>query len=389
MADRNPTLVKTSGTRLYFLDNLRSIIIFLVVLLHAGVVYESTGIAAIFWLVDDPQTNDAAGLVNLVLDIFLMPALFFISGYLTPASVENRTGWQFLVAKFNRLMVPWMIAVLTLMPLYKFIFLASRNLPQEAWTSYFHFSNGIFSQSWLWFLPVLFLFNGVYLLLSHLPRVPIKVPLHLLVLFALVVAVASTLGMEVLQMFGWTKNALINFQNERLLVYFLTFLLGVRCFHLQVFASRPVNARWYLAVNALSWIPVTCYTLFLLIPFFKPGSFIVSPLTDRLILWLSLYVSMLCLIYLSIETFWRYFDKPGKIWNELNRNSYYVYIIHVIVMGGIAMLLLDAAIPSLVKYLILVLTTWISCNVLISLYRMIARDGFGFGFWFGEVERQR
>ena len=38
---------KIKGARIYFLDNLRTLIIFLVVLFHAGWVYESSSIGAL------------------------------------------------------------------------------------------------------------------------------------------------------------------------------------------------------------------------------------------------------------------------------------------------------------------------------------------------------
>jgi len=44
--------------RLYCLDNLRTFLIFLVVLVHAGVVYESSGLMGPFWIVDDPSTSN-------------------------------------------------------------------------------------------------------------------------------------------------------------------------------------------------------------------------------------------------------------------------------------------------------------------------------------------
>ena len=158
----------TKGNRIHFLDNLRTIIIFLVVLYHVGGVYECAGTWAFFWLVDDPATYCPVGFVNIVLDIFVMPTMFFISGYLTPLSLKNKDGWAFLKSRFRRLMIPWVIAVLTLIPLFKVIFLYSRGLPQEHWTTYFHFTGGsiYISQNWLWFLPVLFLFDILYVLLS-------------------------------------------------------------------------------------------------------------------------------------------------------------------------------------------------------------------------------
>jgi fucose 4-O-acetylase-like acetyltransferase len=362
------------GNRIYFLDNLRTIIIFLVVLYHVGGVYESSGIWASFWIVDDPATNDLAGILNIMIDIFVMPTLFFISGYLTPMSLRNKNGWAFLKARFKRLIIPWIIAVLTLIPLYKVIFLYSRNLPQESWTTYFHFSNGnISSQNWLWFLPVLFLFNILYLLFSkvniRIPNISLKGAVFgtFLIGFVYSLSMGGIFGFR-----SWTLTPLIDFENERLLVYFMIFLLGSLCFRQKVFASKPKSKKLYIVVNSIAWIPITIYIIFLLIPFIAPDGFMISPVVDRLIYWLSFYLSLLCLLYVMIETFWRYLDKPGKIWNGLNQNSYYVYIIHVIVLGVIALPLLNSAMPSVLKYLTLTASTIIASNMIISLYRQAA-----------------
>lgn len=357
------------GKRIYWLDNLRTFAIFLVVLIHAGVVYESSGIGAIFWIVDDPATNDLIGIVNLVLDIFVMPTLFFVSGYLTPQSLEHRSRYDFVKAKFKRLMVPWVVAVFTLIPIYKVIFLYSRGLPQEHWGSYFHFSNGIYSQNWLWFLPALFFFNLLYVLLSSRGWVPERMSFKLAMVVTFVISAASSVAFDLLNAQGWTLTALIDFQNERLLIYFMMFLLGSLGFQQGVFASRPRSKKLYIAVNATAWIPVSVYTVLVIIWVLKPDFMLVSPVIGSVVLWLSFCLSLLCLVYLTIETFRFYLDRPGRIWNELNKNAYYVYIIHVIVLGGIALLLLDTTLPSLVKYLILALSTYVASNVIISLSR--------------------
>jgi fucose 4-O-acetylase-like acetyltransferase len=356
------------------MDNLRTFIIFLVVLYHAGGVYESSGIWASFWLVDDPATNDLVGILNLIIDIFVMPTLFFISGYLTPMSLRDKTGWAFLKARFRRLIVPWIIAVLTLIPLYKVIFLYSRNLPQESWTTYFHFSKGnISSQNWLWFLPVLFLFNILYLLFSkaniRIPNISLKGAVFgtFLIGFVYSVSIGGIFGFR-----NWTLSPLIDFENERLPVYFMIFLLGSLCFRQKVFVSKPKSKKLYIVVSATAWIPITINIFFLIIPLFAPAGFLISPVVDRLIYWLSFYLSLLCLLYLVIETFWRYVDKTGKIWNELNRNSFYVYIIHVIVIGVIALLLLNTAMPSLLKYLTLTVAAYVTSNLIVSLVRRAA-----------------
>lgn len=356
--------------RIHWMDNLRTFIIFLVILYHAGGVYESTGVWSSFWLVDDPVTNDLVGILNIVIDIFVMPTLFFISGYLTPTSLRNKSGWVFLGSRFKRLVLPWIVAVLTLIPLYKVIFLYSRNLPQESWTTYFHFSSGnISSQGWLWFLPVLFLFNLVYLLLAKaklkLPDISLKVAVlgTLLIGFVSSIGIGSLLGFR-----SWTLTPLIDFENERLLLYFLVFLLGAFCFRQKVFEEKPKSQTLYIVASSIAWIPVTLHIFSRLIPFIAPEGVLISPLADRLIFWTSFYLSLLCMLYLMIETFWRYLDRTGRIWNELNQNSYGVYIIHVIVLGGIALVLLNLAMPGLLKYLTLAVSTFVACNLIVSLY---------------------
>jgi surface polysaccharide O-acyltransferase-like enzyme len=361
----------TARSRIHFLDNLRTIIIFFVILYHAGGVYECAGTWAFFWLVDDPATFCPAGFVNIVVDIFVMPTMFFISGYLVPLSLSSKSKWEFLKTRFRRLMIPWIVAVLTLIPLYKVIFLYSRGLPQEHWTTYFHFTGGsiYISMNWLWFLPVLFLFNVVYVLLSEANiRLP-NISMNGAIAGTFLVSLASSFIIGGLVEFrSWTTTPLIDFENERLLMYFMVFLLGSLWYRQQAFAEKPQRKTLYIVTNSVAWIPVTVHIFARLAPFLDPVGFSVTPLY-RLIWWLSFDVSLLTLMYVLIQSFWRYVDKPGRLWSELSQNSYGVYIIHVIVLGGLALLLLNLALPPSLKYVILVVSTIVVSNLIVSLYR--------------------
>lgn len=364
----------TPKDRIYFIDHLRTFMIFLVVVYHCGLVYENSGIAGFFWIVHDPATTALASIPNLmILDIFIMSTIFFISGFLTPLSLKRKTGWSFLKSKFKRLMIPWLIAVLTLMPLYKFIFLASRNLPQEHWSGYFHWSNGIFSQNWLWFLPVLFLFDVLYVLLASLKIKLPNINLKGAVGIVFVLGFVYSFLMDVLNLEGWTKTALLDFQNERLLIYWMIFLLGSLCCRLRIFEFEAKSNTFFLTILGTVWIPLVLYYILYRNSFLKPGSFVFSAAIDTVLTWLSFHLALLGLLYLLLMCFKHYLNQPGNISGELNQNSYNVYIIHTIVLGAVASTMLGAAIPAVLKLLILIAATYIASNLLVYVYRKVVK----------------
>lgn len=362
----------TQGNRIHWMDNLRTIIILFVVLYHAGGVYESAGLWQAFWIVDDPDTIAWVGVVGIIFDIMVMPIMFFISGYLTPASMRNRTGWDFLKGKFKRLMIPWLIAVLTLIPLYKAIFLYSRGLPQEGWSSYFHFTSPN-SQNWLWFLPVLFSFDILYLLFSKADIKFSNLSLKRAILGGSILGIIYSFGIGGMLGFrSWTLTPLIDFENERLLLYFMAFLLGSLCYQRKVFAQKPGSKNLYTIASSVAWLPVTGHIFARLWPFFtsNPAEFPITPLY-RLVWWLTFYLSLLVMAYVMTESFRRYLDRTGRIWSELNRNSYGVYIIHVILIGVFGTLLLNTGLPALVKYLSVFVLTYTASNLIVSGYRYL------------------
>jgi peptidoglycan/LPS O-acetylase OafA/YrhL len=354
--------------RIYWMDNLRTVIIALVVLYHAGGVYEAAGLWGWFWIVDDPTTITWVGIVGIVFDIFMMATLFFLSGYLAQASLKNKTTWEFVKGKFKRLMIPWAIAVFTLIPLYKVIFLYSRGLPQEHWTTYFHLTNPN-SQNWLWFLPLLFLFDLLFLGLSKLN---VKLPK---ISLAWAVAGATVIGFVTSFFIGswfgfrsWTLTPILDFENERVLMYFMAFLLGVLAYRQKVFAEQPKSKTAYIIASSIAWIPVTGHIFARIYPFFFPQGFEITPLY-RLIWHASFYLALVVMVYVMVESFRLYITRTGSLWKALNRNSYGVYIIHVIMIGVFGTLLLNTGLPALTKYPILVVTVYVASNLLVSGYR--------------------
>jgi hypothetical protein len=217
----------------------------------------------------------------------------------------------------------------------------------------------------LWFLPVLFLFDCLYLLLGKLNLPTDRLNLTWAVAAVFVVGFGYTVAMSAVDWIGWTKTPLIDFQNEKLLPYFLVFLLGSLCDRIELFKTTERNMKLYVAINATAWIPINIYVVVLINFFLRPGEYIVSERVDVLLLWFGFHVSMLSLLFCAVTTFKYFFNRQGRLGRELGRLSYYVYIIHIAVMGPIALALLETDIPAILKYPILALTTYAGSNLLV------------------------
>ena len=373
--------------RIYFLDNFRTFLILLVVVLHSGLVYET--IFENVWIVSDPLKNSSIALIRMYLDIFVMFSIFFVSGYFISNSVKSKTNKEFFMSKFRRIMIPWLVAVFTLIPAYKIIFLYSRDLPQQAWYSYFHifqrsgtdlsvFSNNP-TQNWLWFLPILFLFQTIYWLLSKANMSSCRITFKGAVISSIIIGLIYSLIISEMGLKGWFDSSLLHFQRERLLIYFMSFLLGSLCYKLKVFETANRNKSLYIWANVVLTISLTLFTAVALNFFFnmiEAGRefYFVSNFFDRILYYASMLLSMFSFLYIFIYVFRFNFNKTNKLMNELNKNSYAVYINHMIVMGVIALVLLNISIPALLKFLILTVLTFIVTNGLVYAYRKTIQD---------------
>jgi len=368
-------------TRIYFLDNLRTFLIFLVVLLHAGISY-SYGMDS-FWVVIDPNKSEPIGLINMYLDLFVMFIMFFISGYFIPSSARNKDLLEFIKSKFKRIMVPWIIAVFTLIPAYKALFLFSRGLPQEEWYSYFIFFQRAGTdlsfypnhptQSWLWFLPVLFMFHLIYLALSKTNLSTIKISLKAGVILTFLIGVIYSMTISVIGLKGWFHSPILDFQRERLLVYFMAFLLGALCYKLKVFDTNEKNTTNYILSNIVLTISLGIFTVVALNFFFniiepQRNHFIISETVDRIVYYSTALLSMLTFLHVFIHAFRFNFNKSNWLMDQLNKSSYSVYIIHMIVLGVIALTMINLQISGFIKFLMLTIFTFTLSNSIMFIY---------------------
>ncbi len=369
-------------TRIYFLDNLRTFMIFLVVVLHSAITYAP--VLENMWIVSDPSKSGGLALVVIYLDIFIMFIMFFISGYFIPQSFNKTSFWLFTKSKFRRIMIPWMVAVFTLIPMQKIIFLYSRGLPQEEWFTYFHLfareggNPGFFAdapaQSWLWFLPILFLFQVLYAGLARAGILKIRINLKSAVLLTFSVGLAYSMLIAILNLNGWFDSPVLHFQKERILIYFLFFLLGSLCYKLKVFESIKNAKGYFILSNVVLTISLSVFTIVAMNFFYNimdpsRNQFLVSELIDGLLYYTSVLLSAFAFMYIFIHIFRNKLNKSGMILGEMSKNSYGVYIIHMIVIGVLSLIFLNFSYSAYIKFPIVAIMSFILANLIVSFYR--------------------
>ena len=170
-------ILSRDDERILFFDNMRYLMVLLVVVLHVACGYSHY---TTWWAVNDDNSVFFDFILRF-LDVFLMPTLFFIAGYFTLPSLHRKGTWLFIKSKLIRLGIPWLIGVLLLGPVRIYIHKYSRGFEDlNLWRLFVinikdvlalrtGFINSVyqFNHVHFWFISLLLFFFLVFALLHH------------------------------------------------------------------------------------------------------------------------------------------------------------------------------------------------------------------------------
>lgn len=221
---------------------------------------------------------------------------------------------------------------------------------------------------------MVFLFQIIYLVLARTNILKIRISLNLAIGLTFILSVAYGVLISAEGLMGWTHNAILHFQNERLLIYFLVFLLGSLSYKLGVFDSKKANKQLFIISNVVLTISLLAYTAVALNLFFNmitPGRnyYFISEFIDGIAYHITFVISMLSFLYVLIHVFRFKFNGINPIMKQLNSASYNVYIIHMIVIGVLALILINLPIAAFFKFIILSIFTFIISHLIVYGYQ--------------------
>lgn len=173
--------------RLAFIDNIRVLLILLVIAHHVGQAYGPTGG---WWAYLEPERAPWLSILFGVDRAFFMSLFFMIAGYFMPASFDGKGPARFLKDRFMRFGIPILFFLLIVIPLQHYAyFLHFRHYGDVPFLQYYvdyYCGFGVQPADWgapgwpeanighLWFVEHLLLFAVVYALIKVLWKRPLR-----------------------------------------------------------------------------------------------------------------------------------------------------------------------------------------------------------------------
>ncbi len=343
--------------RLYFLDNLRAWVVLLVIVLHGSMTYMAY--APTWWYVLDPKHSEFFTWLVLLLDVPIMPGLFFIAGYFALSSLQKKGSRQFLKDKLVRVALPWIFGVVCLAPLITYMIYFSRGVPMgflEFWRT--DFMGKLYQQSVYWFLGVLLL---LFVLLAwvyewgdrlhSLPRIVQPTGKVWAAFGGLIAAGFFIISLS----FGpddWWHNYVIVYQPVRVPLYIGYFVLGIYAYRRGWFTPggyKPEIGPWGWAA-VLSGLAYLAYRWNVAN---TPDSTILIKIGMALLFNAFCFAAVLA----GAALFQQKANSAGRVWSSLAANSYGIYYFHPLILFPLAYLIVSLDWPVLLKAAIIILLT--------------------------------
>jgi len=381
-----------------FLDNLRTLMVLLVLIFHSGAGY---GSAVSFWPFHEENPSRTIDLLMLLMDMFMMSILFFIAGYFTLPSLTKHGTRLFLLRKLKRLGLPWLMVTFLLLPILDHIHYfrdaMSRGLPIRGYAEHWFLSMKRFAgfdvgwmtmsgyldmtqhfyQRYMWFISLLFFFFAAFALLRagkiKFTGKPgqgggLDPPSQKSVLASLVLTGFLTILLFGLCKFflytdfldkGWfSLGNIVQFQLGKLMLYICYFSLGIHaCSRKWFMNAGPIRGRefgpyWVWGIGCLLLFGINMFFLLKLtgaetaVTGFQLGFVIFYPLWT--LSFLGAFISFTA----------RHWNRATRLNRHLAANSYNMYLVHYIFPMTLPLLLSSwAGGPAPVKFVIVSIST--------------------------------
>ncbi|WP_027882489.1 acyltransferase family protein [Meiothermus rufus] len=381
--------------RLFYLDWLRLLAVFLGLVFHAGRPFDAWP-----WLV---KGSFLAGLTFFqeALTTVRLPLLFFVSGAATAFALGRRTARGYVLDRFKRLMVPLGVGVLLITPPQMYIWRISLSPsdPQHFSGTYVQFLTGLWlgkeghlTTQHLWFLLYLFIFSLLVLPLflywrsskGQLGLAKLEgwlhgSPVRLWLLLMAFLGVALLLSVLLRRHPGLVEDL------QNLLFYFFLFGLGFLLYARPSLLALVFRLRRsFLAVSLIA-VTLKVYLFAVLFPREEYNHSLVFPLYH--FYWILRDLGAFAAILASLAYAQKYLNKPSSFLDRARHWVYPFYIWHQTVIVVLGYFVVQWNIPAIGQYGLLLLASLVVTVFLSEAVQHSVLSRFLFGVYRKDLAR--
>jgi peptidoglycan/LPS O-acetylase OafA/YrhL len=346
--------------RLDFIDNLRWVMIVLVVSMHAAVTYSHLGG---WYFKEDPKPGQLQTLFfayyQMGLQAFFMGFLFLIAGYFVPKAFDRKGSGKFLSDRFVRLGIPSLFYMLVIHPFTVYLLLHDyykiHASPAAAYLVFLKTFRWVGSSGPMWFAVALLIFCAIYALVRvarrQTPANQFEAPLptHTQVVGLVLVMGLCSFLVRIVQPMG---TNILNMQLCYFSQYILLFTVGIIAYRRNWLLRIPYEfgMRWFrlaLIAGSLMWAAVIG----------GAGATHTEKLLDGGFTWQSAGVcfweAFFCMgVCLGLTVLFREkFNRQGAFAKWMSDNSFSVYMFHPPILIAVTLAMQSFGAPKPVKFL--------------------------------------
>ncbi len=357
---------RPAGSRVFWIDTLRIALTVLVLAHHSGVTYGNIPV----WYYNETPADPSASVLDIFVVInqsFFMGLFFFISGYFVPRSIDRKGPGAFSRDRLIRLGLPLLAFVLLLRPLANLhSYLTTPGLPP--FPIYYLIS---WDPGPTWFLEVLLIFSLIYAACRALRRNAAPKTHESDGKLGWWVAFGAMLGLIVIMgvlMVVWRQFVpdgsywpIIGLPTPSFLPqYALMFAAGV------LVARRGWLER---IPGSLGWVGLGLSLVGVVV--FGPMMMSADPALAATGSGIAMAILGVGVSTALLVLFRRVAPGTGPIRRFAAANAFTVYVIHPVVLVGIAVAMQGLVAPAIVKFALLLILSVPVCWLLASLLRRI------------------
>jgi glucan biosynthesis protein C len=342
--------------RLLYIDNLRLLVIVLVVTIHLAVTISGFG----NWYYTEGTHLDTLSTIWFAFyqsftQGYFLGLLFMISGYFIAGSYDHKGFGGFVGDRFKRLIVPTLIYMIAITPFIEIVELGQK--PTGFDLVGFLSGTGV-----MWFAATLFGFSLIYGLVRLVSRKSIAASnvtsgkkhleptLGMAVSLILIIAVCAFL-IRIVQPIG---TDILNFQLCYFASYIVLFIVGILAYRNNLFAKISYRAGKRLVIGAIALGFLAWFVLVAVAT--ATGSTValeggMTWQSAAFSTWES-FIAVAMSIGL-IAVFREKFNRQSKLVKTLSDNSFAVYMFHPIIIIPVTLLLTPLAFYPIAKWLLL------------------------------------